>query len=86
MISGDRDVDDFGDETVDEEFGWEESEESDDRLPCPECGDMIYEDSEQCPHCGLYVMPLAHAARSRSWFVLAIVVLVLIGFAIVILS
>lgn len=25
-------------------------------FPCPECGEEIFEESEQCPHCGHYII------------------------------
>ncbi|HGY91185.1 MAG TPA: hypothetical protein ENK43_08450 [Planctomycetes bacterium] len=30
-------------------------DEDSDQLPCPECGAMIHEDSEQCPRCKAWV-------------------------------
>ena len=53
----------------------------DDQLPCPSCGRMIFDDTDRCPHCGDWVMPLA-AASSRGtwvwWTALALVIVMLI--------
>ena len=35
---------------------WADEDESNETLPCPECGESIYEDAEQCPYCGNYVV------------------------------
>ena len=45
--------------------------DSTDLLPCPACGAAIYEDSERCPRCGRWVIPLAGHARRRGtiWWV-----------------
>lgn len=54
----------------------------DDQLPCPSCGRLIFEDSERCPHCGDWVMPLAAAAGKRKtriwWTALALAVILLV--------
>ena len=59
---------------------WEYPDESDDNswddddpelLPCPECGEGILEDSEQCPYCGQYVTfsTAPWTGRSTVWLV-----------------
>jgi hypothetical protein len=51
---------------VDEDDEWPDEEsgggESDETLPCPECGRPVYEDAEKCPHCGAWVTPGAGKA------------------------
>lgn len=38
-----------------EDAGFENSDEDEDTtLPCPACGETIYDDAERCPACGLY--------------------------------
>ena len=58
-----------------------ESEE--DQLPCPSCGRMMYEDSDRCPYCGDWVMPLAAAAAKRKtwiwWTALGLAVIIFIA-------
>ncbi|HUG93037.1 MAG TPA: hypothetical protein VML55_19510 [Planctomycetaceae bacterium] len=34
---------------------WPDDDESAEVVPCPSCGGDVYEDAEQCPHCGQYV-------------------------------
>jgi len=53
----------------------------DDLLPCPECGAEIFDDAEQCPHCGWYVTPFRTRVDSRRQWV-AIVLLVLMSLSI----
>ena len=52
-----------------------------DQLPCPSCGNMIFDDTDRCPHCGDWVMPLAAAASSRGgiwvWWTALILAVVL---------
>jgi hypothetical protein len=38
-----------------------------DVVPCPACGRPVYDDVDQCPHCGEWIMPLAHHARMPAW-------------------
>jgi hypothetical protein len=47
----------------------DESDESE-TLPCPACGEPVYEDAEQCPHCGTYVTHGTSLLSGRpTWFV-----------------
>lgn len=66
--------------SYDRDDEWEEDEsdendEADNELPelvwCPTCGEEIYEDAEQCPHCGNYVVHSTSALADRPlWFCL----------------
>lgn len=40
---------DYGDEEFDDD-------EDDQTVECPECGAAVYEDAEQCPTCGNYIV------------------------------
>ena len=51
-----------------------------DTLPCPNCRREIYEDSDQCPHCGCWVLPLASGARSHHWLWTLAAAAALVGF------
>jgi hypothetical protein len=51
-------VDDFD---LEEDGGGEDGE--DETLDCPSCGRAVYEDTDRCPHCGDWIMPLAAAGR-----------------------
>ncbi len=35
---------------------------------CPECGEEVYEDSEQCPWCGQYITPKVSESRFEKIF------------------
>ena len=49
-------------------------------LPCPSCGAEVYEETQRCPHCGEWIMPLATSARrkSRWWIIAAVLALIAI--------
>ena len=68
-----------------EESDWvaDDADEDDpegDLLPCPSCGEMIYDDTDRCPYCGNWVMPMAAASSRRSRVWLVAVILVIISF------
>ena len=62
----------------DEDDDWEDSEPVDDfddddteLVACPSCGEEIFEDAEQCPCCGDYVVHSASPLAGRPlWFCL----------------
>jgi hypothetical protein len=72
---------------------WEDSDEPDDdgseTVSCPECGADVYEDAEQCPVCGNYLIrdthPLRDSSRPLAWLLLglagiaAVIVALLLG-------
>ncbi|HUU83671.1 MAG TPA: hypothetical protein VM243_09225 [Phycisphaerae bacterium] len=67
----------------DEEQDWtpdldEEQDSEADQLPCPSCGAMVYDDTDRCPHCGDWIMPLSASAGSRSgiWIVAALLAII----------
>ena len=42
-------------------------------LPCPECGQPIYEEADQCPHCGQYVtFSSSGAFDNKPWWWIAL--------------
>lgn len=43
-------------------------------LPCPNCGEDVYEELEQCPHCGEYITHSTSPWQGKSplWIVLGI--------------
>jgi hypothetical protein len=64
------------DQDDDEDDDWEapESDEADDEdvelLPCPSCGEPIYEEAEACPYCGEYVTHSTSVLAGKPrWFV-----------------
>ena len=49
-------------------------------VPCPHCGEEMFEDAEQCPECGQYVSkedaPAAPGAgKSGAWWILVLLAL-----------
>jgi predicted RNA-binding Zn-ribbon protein involved in translation (DUF1610 family) len=49
----------WGDEWSDDEVDYGDDAWDDDdshTIACPACGDDVYEDAEQCPHCGEYII------------------------------
>ena len=44
-----------------------------DEVPCPHCRNLIYEEAEQCPHCGQWVVQPSFS-RGAVWRVLAVLV------------
>ena len=82
---------DWSDHEEQDEYGDDETTDDDDSdtIPCPDCGADVYEDAEQCPACGSYIVPASHSLSGRPiwWTVLGLVgvaaviwVLVMSGF------
>ncbi len=46
------------DEFPDEEWVEDEGGEEDDLLLCPSCHQSVHEDTQQCPHCGDWIIPV----------------------------
>ncbi len=54
-----------------------------DTVPCPYCGDDIYDDAEVCPHCGSYIIPDEKSTGRPVWIVwtaLILLALILMGY------
>jgi predicted RNA-binding Zn-ribbon protein involved in translation (DUF1610 family) len=50
----------------------EVSEDADDEtvIPCPHCGEEVFDDAEQCPACGTWLVRDRRALTGKpSWFV-----------------
>jgi hypothetical protein len=70
-----RNVDDYKDEWDGE--NWDDYEpdepgaEDDGSVPCPHCGESVYEDAERCPHCERYLScEDAPAIRKPAWIII----------------
>lgn len=66
---------------------WDDADfddESDDveTLACPACGEHIYEDAQQCPHCGDYVAHASSTLADRPWWFVLVGVAGIIAFVI----
>lgn len=51
----------------------------DEVLPCPACGLDVHEETEKCPYCGEWIMPLAAAAGRRHWIWILAAMLAIAG-------
>ena len=75
MWSDDDDELDSGHEAPD--TGDDSPDDGDDgaeTVPCPACGQQVYEDADQCPACGEWIIPLA--SRRGAWPKVVSVVLI----------
>ncbi|MCH7808027.1 MAG: hypothetical protein IIB60_02275 [Planctomycetes bacterium] len=53
MQYGEPDYDDLDEEWVDDD----DDDSEDDLLVCPSCNGSVHEDTQQCPHCGDWIIP-----------------------------
>ncbi len=53
----------------------EDDDESSYTMPCPECGEAIYDDAQQCPYCGQYVIVATSVFSARPLWYVALAVL-----------
>lgn len=69
----------------DDYAGFDTSSDDDDAtIPCPKCGEDVYDDAEQCPACGRYLSEEDALAAGRPWWIIigvAICLLVVIAWA-----
>jgi DNA-directed RNA polymerase subunit RPC12/RpoP len=76
---------DYDDQPDEEWVDEEEDDSEDDLLVCPSCGASVYEETQQCPHCGDWIIP---AYRQSRWkrtagiVVATLLILALIGWVI----
>ncbi len=71
----------------DNDFDQDEEFDDSDTIPCPECGEDIYEDSPACPYCGHYITSTAStwSGRSSLWLgiglagILAVIAALVLG-------
>ncbi len=65
-------------EAYDDEEWVDEGEDSgDDLLMCPACKTAVHEDTQQCPHCGEWIIPVYPGGRSKRvvWLIAAALVI-----------
>jgi hypothetical protein len=61
-----------------DEWSDEAGDDGDDAtVPCPYCGQEMYEDSPRCPHCGHYISDEDTPPRRMPWWIIIGVVLCL---------
>jgi hypothetical protein len=56
--------------------GLEDEDLDSESLPCPACGQDVYEDSEQCPACGNYITHSHGIAPVWRWTAVALLVFI----------
>jgi hypothetical protein len=66
------DLDEFDDLDDDED------DTSNVSMPCPHCFGTIYDDSERCPHCGMYLSSVDRPLRPPWWIVMGVCIALLI--------
>ncbi len=64
------------DDYPDEEWVEDEGDPEDVLLICPSCSEAVHEDTQQCPHCGDWIIPAYPEARwkKRVWMIAAVLV------------
>ncbi|WP_169976931.1 zinc-ribbon domain-containing protein [Tautonia rosea] len=62
-----RDWDDDSEDWDEDPDDWDDDDESA-VLPCPSCGAEVYEDAEQCPHCGEFIVRRLRVWEGRPWW------------------
>ena len=63
-------------------MSWDEDDEDDRTARCPECGGEVYEDADQCPHCGMYVVPTYGGGgvfAGKPWWFMLLAFLAIVG-------
>jgi len=65
-------------EPDEEEWTEEEGDDEDDLLVCPSCGRPVHEETQQCPHCGDWIVP-AYPRRPGRRLLWSVVVVFLVA-------
>ena len=71
------DPDSIGSDDPDHDLFDDEAGETD-TITCPSCGARIYEETQQCPHCGDWVVPRVTMGRRRPVFLAIVLLMVLL--------
>ncbi len=61
----------------------DEAEDGDDLLVCPSCLASVHEETQQCPHCGDWIIPVYPGSSSRRIAALVVVALLLASIVLV---
>lgn len=69
----------FEEEYADEEWV-DDEEDDDDLLLCPNCREDVHEDTQQCPHCGDWIIPVYSAEGTKQWIWKVVVLFILLSF------
>jgi predicted nucleic acid-binding Zn ribbon protein len=68
------------DDHPDEEWVDDQNDSEDDLLTCPSCREPVHEDTQQCPHCGDWIIPVypERPWKRALWLLAAILALIAI--------
>jgi uncharacterized protein (DUF983 family) len=67
--------------STDEDDDWSD-EEGDDLIPCPYCGEDLYDDAPQCPACGKYLSEEDRPPEKKPpWVLIGIVICLVVALA-----
>jgi predicted RNA-binding Zn-ribbon protein involved in translation (DUF1610 family) len=72
-----QDDDDELNEAEDPDESDQDSGEESGTLPCPNCGEDVWEEAERCPHCGEYITPGIGSDRKPWWVIVAAILALL---------
>ncbi|MFT5301731.1 MAG: putative paraquat-inducible protein A [Mariniblastus sp.] len=53
--------------------GMDDEQDDDYTVACPHCGDEIYDDAEQCPHCRQYLSASDFKKQMPTWVVVLVI-------------
>ena len=54
-------------------------EYDDETLPCPHCGEHIFDDADQCPYCRQYISPADFRKQTPTW-IIVLIILTIVSF------
>jgi hypothetical protein len=60
------------DELFDDDADDDADDDSAELVDCPACGEPVYEDAEQCPYCGEYIVHSTSVLSNRSPWTMAL--------------
>ena len=75
----------FDESQYDDEFddgfeeGWDDGGEA---IPCPHCGEEVYEYAAQCPHCRMYIIADTNMWEGKPiwWIILGVIGIIAVTF------
>ncbi len=67
------------DDFEDDEWVEDEGGEDDCQLQCPACHGSVHEDTQQCPHCGDWIIPIYPHRPMRKFVFVGVAVLLVVA-------
>ena len=57
------------DSDLDDDNEWveDDGDSEDDLLACPACREAVHEDTQKCPYCGEWIIPVDPRSRRQRW-------------------